>query len=674
MPISFGGMASGVDTEDIIKKLVQVESRPILQWEQEKKNSSAKKQALLTLKGHINTLNDAVKELYGFRSAYFDKTVTSSDGGAVEATAGRLASKGSTTIIVRELASTHKISTEPVKKGKELDAGKITLTVNGEARTIRFRGGKIAALSDAISEEAADIINTTLMNTEDDLFTMTLESKVPGMKGEILISGDKPALESIGLIKGERGPDAKKAAIVFDQKQFAPYAGREKPAEESGGISVGTDGKSVKVTGTLWREYPLPLELPVREDTMLEFEFSFREPKSLEEETLPARIEIGPDEKTVIKGIELHGYNVPHNRPVEEKKKVEFATATGIGVIAAGEGERLEKIYSIDRKAKGRQEIPIGKDFRDRKIGKIVFYCNEGEAGFANAAVLTPEKSAGQYEPKNIISKAKNARLNIDGVDIVRDKNTGITDAVKGVTLNLKRASDQPVTLTVEANTKNATDKLKKFVESYNAYLDYSNELTVVERANRNDRASRKAAKTGIFIGDMTILRLENTIKTAVNSAYPSKSDEPIKVINQLGVSSGALNAEWESIKTGKLTMDEAKFGEVLVKNPDGVKEFFGSDTDGDTRVDNGFAYKLQQILRPYVMSGKNILQAKIDYETDSIKQTDERISRHQDHLTQYEDKLRRKFSAMERAISGSKAQGNWLKQNMGGGGDDKQK
>ncbi|HPA71199.1 MAG TPA: flagellar filament capping protein FliD [Spirochaetota bacterium] len=407
---------------------------------------------------------------------------------------------------------------------------------------------------------------------------------------------------------------------------------------------------------------------------MLEFEFSFREPKSLEEETLPARIEIGPDEKTVIKGIELHGYNVPHNRPVEEKKKVEFATATGIGVIAAGEGERLEKIYSIDRKAKGRQEIPIGKDFRDRKIGKIVFYCNEGEAGFANAAVLTPEKSAGQYEPKNIISKAKNARLNIDGVDIVRDKNTGITDAVKGVTLNLKRASDQPVTLTVEANTKNATDKLKKFVESYNAYLDYSNELTVVERANRNDRASRKAAKTGIFIGDMTILRLENTIKTAVNSAYPSKSDEPIKVINQLGVSSGALNAEWESIKTGKLTMDEAKFGEVLVKNPDGVKEFFGSDTDGDTRVDNGFAYKLQQILRPYVMSGKNILQAKIDYETDSIKQTDERISRHQDHLTQYEDKLRRKFSAMERAISGSKAQGNWLKQNMGGGGDDKQK
>lgn len=674
MPISFGGMASGVDTEEIIKKLVQVESRPILQWEQEKKNSSAKKQALVTLKGHINTLNDAVKELYGFRSSYFDKTVVSSEPGIVEAVAGRGASKGNSTIIVKELAGTHKISSEPVKKSRELESGKFILSVNGEARTIRFRGGKIATLSDIISEEASEIVNTTIMNTEDDLFTITLESKVPGTKGEIQISGDKATLDAIGLIKGEKGAEPKKAAIVFDQKYFTAYAGKEKVPAESGRIAFEMEGRAVKLSGALWREYAMPLELPVRDDTMLEFEFAFNEPKVPEEEILPSRIEIGPQEKTVIKGIELQGYNVPRLRPPEEKKKKEeFATVTGIGVISGGNGNRLEKIYSIDKKAKGKREIPIGKDFRDRKIAKIILYCNEGDAGFSNIAILTPEKGTGQFEPRNTISKAKNARINVDGIDIVRDKNTGIADAVKGLTLNLKRASDHPVTLTIEANTKNASEKLKKFVDSYNAYLEFSGELTVVERANRTDKASRKSAKTGMFVGDMTILRLENTIKTAINSAYPSKAEEPIKILNQLGVSSGALNAEWETIKTGKLTLDEAKFSEVLVANPDGVKEFFGSDTDGDTRVDNGFAYKLQQILRPYVMSGKNIIQARIDYETDAIKLTDERISRHQDHLTQYEDKLRRKFSAMERAISGSKAQGNWLKQNMGGG-DDKSK
>jgi flagellar hook-associated protein 2 len=665
-------MASGVDTDEIIKKLVQVESRPIMQWEQEKKTANAKKQALGTLKGHVSTLQDSVKDLYGFRSSYFDRAVTSSDPGAVEATAGRNATKGSNTIIVRELASTHKISTEPVKKGQELESGKIILTVNGETRNIRFRGGKIAALDDVISEEASDIVNTTLMNTEGDLFTLTLESKIPGTKGEILISGDKSTLNSIGLIKGEKGSDPKKVELVYDQKYFTGYTGSEKTAEQNGKLFVEKEGRGVKLTGTLWREYVMPMGLDIKENSTLEFEFAYAEKRTPAEEALPFRIEIGPEEKTVIKGIELQGYNVPRIRPLEDKKeKDQFTTLTGVGVISGANGNRLEKIYSIDAKSKGKQEIPIGRDFKDRKIEKIIFYCNEGDASFSNTAILTPEKGTGYFEPKNVISKSKNARITVNGIDIVRDKNTGISDAVKGITLNLKRASEHPVTLTVEADAKKAIDKIKKFIESYNAYLDYTSELTFVERVSKSGPSSRSTPKTGLFLGDMTILRLENTIKTAVNSAYPSKSEEPIKILQQLGITTGALNAEWDTIKTGKLTLDEDKFTTVLVANPDGVKEFFGSDTDGDTRIDNGFAYKLQQILKPYTMSGKNILQAKIDYEIDAIKLSDDRISKHQNHLVQYEDKLRRKFSAMERAISGTKAQGNWLKQNMGGGQGD---
>ncbi len=673
MPISFGGMASGVDTEEIIKKLVQVESRPIIQWEQEKKNASLKKQALGTLKGHVSNLHDAAKELYGFRAAYFDKSVNSSDPGVLDATAGKDAEKGSNSIVVMELAGNHKISTEPVKKSQMLDAGKIKLTINGDTRTIRFRGGKIAALHDAIAEEAADIVNTTIMNTQDDLYTLTLESKVPGKKGEILLSGDKSALNATGLIKGEKGSHPSRTDLVFDQKYFIPYTGEEKTEEQNGKLHVEKDGKGIRMTGTLWREYVMPLEVPVKEDSTLEFEFAYKEPKTPEEEALPFRVETGPEETTIIKGIDIRSYNIPRIRPLEEKKKKEpFDTITGVGVVCLEEGKRLEKLYIIDVKSKGKQEIPIGRDFKDKKISKIILYCNEGDADFSKAAILTPEKGTGYYEPKNIINKAKNARLKINGVDIVRDKNTGISDAIEGVTLNLRRASEHPVTITIESNTKNAIEKVKKFIEAYNSYLDFSAELTFVERSGRDESPGRKNMKTGLFIGDMTILRLENTVKTSVTNAYPSKAEEPIKVITQLGISTGALNADWETIKTGKLVLDENKLSEVVASNPDGVKEFFGSDTDGDTRIDNGMAYKLQQALKPYTMPGKNIIQAKIDYESGSIKLTDERISRHQEHLRQYEDKLRRKFSSMERSISGSKAQGNWLKQNMGGGKEEK--
>ena len=66
-------------------------------------------------------------------------------------------------------------------------------------------------------------------------------------------------------------------------------------------------------------------------------------------------------------------------------------------------------------------------------------------------------------------------------------------------------------------------------------------------------------------------------------------------------------------------------------------------------------------------MSGNNIIKAKISYEETTIESTNKRIERHEEHVARYEDKLRRKFATMEQAISGAKAQGNWLNQQIKG-------
>jgi flagellar capping protein FliD len=113
----------------------------------------------------------------------------------------------------------------------------------------------------------------------------------------------------------------------------------------------------------------------------------------------------------------------------------------------------------------------------------------------------------------------------------------------------------------------------------------------------------------------------------------------------------------------------------ILAENPEGVEAFFGSDTDGDKRVDSGMAYSLVNLLRTYVAPGKNIIQAKMDLEDNNIKMADERIERHEAHLRTYQEKLKRKFSAMEQSISGARAQSNWLNnqvKGMGGKEEDK--
>ena len=64
MPITISGMASGLDTNDIIEKLVNVEAKPIEQWVSDKENSRKRKDALGVLKSHLSKLNDSAKKLY----------------------------------------------------------------------------------------------------------------------------------------------------------------------------------------------------------------------------------------------------------------------------------------------------------------------------------------------------------------------------------------------------------------------------------------------------------------------------------------------------------------------------------------------------------------------------------------------------------------------------------
>ncbi len=670
MPVTMGGMASGIDTDSIIQKLVDVEARPIKQWTADKNRSKRRKEALSVLKSSLTDLNNSVKTLYGFRASYDDKKVISSNTGILQASANKDAEKGVRKVEVKELASIHKIATDPIKKKKKLPSGKFRIEVNGESESVRFRGGNLESLKKKIDEVASELVSTSYIKTSAENYVLTVESKIPGKKGEILITGNKDFLKGIGLIKGEKGEKKEKLSLVFDRKYFTSYIGEQKPEKQDGSLDIGKKGKSVSITGVLWREYILPLKQKVKKDTILEFNIVYKKKKIEEdEEVLPFRIEIGPEERTYIKGIELKSYNVSRIRPIEKKKKKkDIIDVVGIGVTSNENGKRIEKIYKLEKDAKGKQVIPIGKDFAGKSVSKMIFYCNKGKAIFSGANILTPIKGIGILEPKNEIRKAANARLDIDGIEIIREKNNDLNDVIKGVSLNLRGTSKSPVVLTIESDIEKAVENIKKFVNKYNEYLDLNKQLTKTEKTSKVGDYKKIKHKTGLFVGDMTILRLENSLKRVVSEAYPTRAKNPIKILPQTGISTGALNAEWESIRDGKLVLDQDKLYNTITENPEGIKEFFGSDTDGDNRIDNGMAYRIGYILKPYLMSGNNVIAGKLNLENDTIKTSDDKISRHQAHLKKYEDKLRKKFATMERAISGANAQRAWMKgQGMGG-------
>ena len=668
MPVTIGGMASGLDTDAIIEKLVKHEARPIKQWEQDIKLYNHKKDALRELGNKLDTLNKAVRELYGFRASFNEKNALSSNESVVSATASKEAEKGVRKIEVLQLASTHKISTDPLEQDKKLPSGKLTIEVNGVSENLRFRGGTLQSLQSRIDEVASELVNTSYINTVGDKYILSIESKTSGKKGELQIRGDKKFLKEIGLIKGEKGADKEKMSLLFDGKYFTGYTGDKEIPEETGSLEVEKDGKAITISGKLWREYVLPIEYTVKEDSILEFNASHREQKELEKEAVPNRVQVGPEEKTVIKGIELEGYNPSRTRPLEPvKKKEDITNILGVGVVAVENGTRTEKIYQLDKKATGRQQLQIGNDFKGKKITKIIFYCNEGEAEFEKAELITPQKGDGLLDPKNVIAEAKDSKMKVDGVEVTRSKNEDIDDVIKGVKLNLRSPSKVPVTLNIEPDLEKAGEKIHEFVKAYNEYIDFTKQLTKAGMTDRPGDYKKTISEQGIFTGDMSLLRLENMLKRAVSDAYPSRSKDPIKMLVEMGVSTGAINAEWDRIKSGKLVVDEARLNSVLRDNPEAVKEFFGSDSDGDNRIDHGMAFRVEEILDPYTRTGNNIISSKINLQKEQIEAADNRIERHMQHVKAYEQKLRQKFANMEKSVSGAKTQGNWLKQQLQG-------
>jgi flagellar capping protein FliD len=335
----------------------------------------------------------------------------------------------------------------------------------------------------------------------------------------------------------------------------------------------------------------LPVKSPIQKETVLSFSAAYSKEKKTEEEQLPYKLETGPDEKIVVKGIELKGYNVSRIRPLEEKKpEPVFESLLGVGVVSSdAAGKRVVKNLSGEQGRQGSSGDSIGRDFAGMEAGKIIFYCNDGTGEFQDAALLTPEKEKDHLDPKHVIAKASDAKLKIDGIEITRDKNSDLKDVIKGLSIDLKSPSKRPVTVKIEQDLEKSMGKIRQFVEAYNKYLHLNHELTKVERSNKPGEYEKNKDKNGLFVGDMTIVRLENMMKSTINGAYPSRAETPIKIFTQMGVSTGKINSEWQTIKDGKLVIDDELLKRSIEENPDGVRMFFGSDTDGDNKEDSAW-------------------------------------------------------------------------------------
>ena len=172
MSITFGGLASGLDTGAIINALLSVEAQSINLLEEQKATNSSKISLLGTLEGHVDSLQDAASKLSEL-GGFYAYTITSSDEAAAAFTlTGDTAAQGGHTLEILSLAAadryTFDSATTITDPDADLGAGNIHFTYDGTTYDIAFPdqtgSSSLNAVAAEINTVAGDDVTASVIN------------------------------------------------------------------------------------------------------------------------------------------------------------------------------------------------------------------------------------------------------------------------------------------------------------------------------------------------------------------------------------------------------------------------------------------------------------------------------------------------------------------------------
>jgi flagellar hook-associated protein 2 len=238
------------------------------------------------------------------------------------------------------------------------------------------------------------------------------------------------------------------------------------------------------------------------------------------------------------------------------------------------------------------------------------------ETGLDNMMTLSFTDSGGGAiaDPLGFVEtqEALNAQITIDNTYTVSRSTNTISNAIEGVTLELKATSTEPVALNVERSTSSISSAVAGFVTAYN-------EL----------RSSLGSLGQNELQGDGTLRLIENQVRSLIGSK--SNADGAFAYASQVGIS-------FE--KDGSLSLDSDKLSNALETDPNSVEELFAND-------DQGFAFRLDAMLEG-MLSSNGLIDAREDGLNARVDDTNENIDSLMERLERTEARYRSQFTSLD--------------------------
>ena len=189
LPISFGGIASGLDTNAIINGLVGIERQAVQRIEFKRQETQNAVSAFSNLRSRLGSLQDIVGSMSDVRT-FGRITAESADESILTATADGLADAGAFEVRVDRLAEADKVMSDRVSDKDRtglLRNGRLELTIGGELTRIDVSSSMtLEDLKEAINESGADV-NAGIVN-DGNGFRLTIAGKKTGAANRVTIS------------------------------------------------------------------------------------------------------------------------------------------------------------------------------------------------------------------------------------------------------------------------------------------------------------------------------------------------------------------------------------------------------------------------------------------------------------------------------------------------------
>ncbi len=304
--------------------------------------------------------------------------------------------------------------------------------------------------------------------------------------------------------------------------------------------------------------------------------------------------------------------------------------------------------------------------------------------GSALVSMMGLKENAGTASAKEHSWAGTNASVTIDGKTYDNDTNkltvAGVTynflDTTKNEDGTVKKA-----TISVSQDTDKIVDYVKSFVEEYNKLLDSLNEKLSEKKYSDYKPLSKRQeeemtekqiekwnekAKSGLLYHNSDIQALVSAMREAIYTKVDAV-DSQYNTLSSIGVTT--TNTK------GHLTLDTDKLKKALADDPDCVYQLFASDqdssyiagstnknkiTESQKRLDyanTGIANRLDSVMTTHMKKISDIAGTSKDTDDQSylgklITQMQAKMSSFKTLMTSYENKLYKRYDAMEVALS----------------------